>query len=420
MTKFHPHKSLLVFALAAFGASAIAFSSPKKDREYLIKFKDAESAIGFRAHAIESDLVRPDLVLTELSEEELEVMRGQPEVLVVERNMALKTLETPNDLKAEQWNLRNTKAAFDLNVIPAWRLTKGSKQVIVAVIDTGIDLEHPDLKANLWVNSAEMKGKPGVDDDRNGFVDDIHGYDFALKSGRPQDERGHGTHVSGIIGAVGNNSLGLVGVNWNVSIMALKMFPRYSEATVADAIRAIDYAVANGAKVINGSWGQSSGESDPDYVLLKEAIARAERADVTFIAAAGNNAQDNDRIQMIPATFGLANIVAVGSMDDRGQRASSSNFGVKSVDVFAPGSNVLSTVPGGSGYKSGTSMAAPHVAGVAALMLALNPGLKPTEIKRILVDSSAANQALSRYTRSGGHVDAGKAVDSVGGTRFSR
>lgn len=358
--------------------------------------------------------VRADVVQARLSEEQVKALRASKDVALVERNARLRMFAVPNDLTPSLWNLRNTRAGFDVNAVEAWDITTGSKDVIVAVIDGGIGLTHNDLAGNLWVNQKEATGVAGVDDDGNGYVDDINGYHFALNNGNPEDIRGHGSHVSGIIGAVGNNGRGIVGINWNVSIMALNMFPRYSEAQVADAIRAIDYAIANGARVINASWGQSDDEESDDYKLLREAVVRAEQAGVIFVAAAGNNGRSNDQYKLVPATFGVPNIIAVGSMDSAGRLGTSSNYGKRTVDIVAPGVSILSTVPySGTDVKTGTSMAAPHVTGAVALLLAKNPKLTIAEVKRALIENCTPNPQLAQASACGGHLNLAAALRAI-------
>jgi subtilisin family serine protease len=324
----------------------------------------------------------------------------------------------PNDpLYGELWGMRNRGQrvsdgtlgvpGIDIGAEPAWQIETGSRKVIVAVIDTGISLGHPDLKANLWANTAELSGKKGVDDDGNGYIDDVYGYDFVNRLPDPQDDHGHGTHVSGIIGASGNNGLGVTGINWNVSLMALKALDSGGEGTVDVAIEAIHYAVKMGAQVINSSWG-----GDDFSQLLQDAIADAGKKNVLFVAAAGNEGTDNDEKPEYPASYPVANVLAVAAVDNQGELASFSSFGRQTVHLAAPGVAVLSTTLQGYGVMSGTSMASPHVAGVAALLLAHEPKLSVGQLKDRLIRTATPLGSLYRQVLSSGIVNAANALQN--------
>ena len=240
-------------------------------------------------------------------------------------------------------------AGADIDMIPAWEITRGSSDVVVAVIDSGIDYNHPDLAANMWRNPGEIPGN-GLDDDGNGFVDDVVGYDFGgatYESGPdsdPMDKVGHGTHVAGIIGAVGDNGIGISGVSPNVRLMAVKNFSDYGSASDFNSIKAIAYATANGAAVINASWGGSSFNE-----ALKQAIADAGQLGVLFVAAAGNDSLNIDFDMPLqvgyPAGYSLPNLLAVASTDEADETSYFSNSGMERVHLAAPGSSILSTVP---------------------------------------------------------------------------
>ena len=232
-------------------------------------------------------------------------------------------------------------AGEDINVLRAWSITKGSKDVKIAVIDTGVDYTHPDLKDQIDVNLAELNGKPGVDDDGNGFVDDIYGYDFANKDGDPQDGHGHGTHCAGVIGASHNN-IGVAGIMANVKIVPIKFLTDDGSGETIDAIAAIDYGIKRGVNVMSNSWGGGDKEQS-----LEDAIKAAESAGITFVAAAGNESANNDSTASYPANYEVGNVISVGSYTSTGAKSSFSNYGLKSVHVTAPGSNILST------YKNG-------------------------------------------------------------------
>jgi subtilisin family serine protease/surface antigen len=311
------------------------------------------------------------------------------------------------------WGLHNTGqtgglADADIDLPEAWRTQTGSKAVIVAVIDTGGDYRHPDLAANTWRNQREIFGN-GIDDDRNGFVDDIHGYDFVNRDGDPMDDQGHGTHVAGTIGAVGNNNLGVVGVNQNVSLMHLKFLNSQGIGSTLDAVRAVDYATRMGADVINASFG-----GGPYSQAMFDAISRANNAGVLFVAAAGNESNNNDLRPSFPADYNLPNVISVAATDHRDRLAGFSNFGRNSVDIGAPGVNILSTLPGNRyGSFDGTSMAAPHVAGAAALLLAENSNQTPSQLKNLLMRTADPIASLQGKTVTGGRLNVNRALSQI-------
>ena len=309
----------------------------------------------------------------------------------------------------------------DVDAPEAWDLTTGSGNVVVGVIDTGVDYTHPDLAANMWVNPGEIAGDR-VDNDNNGYVDDIHGIDPANDDSDPMDDQGHGTHCAGTIGAVGNNGIGVAGVNWNVKIMALKfMNPTpdgRARGSTADAIECINYATMmrqRGVNVVatNNSWG-AVGEEEP---AQKEAIEAHGRAGILFVAAAGNSTLDNDgEFRSYPASHDSANIISVAATDFTDALADFSNYGRTSVDVAAPGVDILSTIPGG-GYTSysGTSMAAPHVAGLAALAWSFRPTATWQEVRSAILSSVDPIDWLSGKVATGGRVNALGTLRALGG-----
>lgn len=364
--------------------------------------------------------VRPGMVLvrsadtTAVGARSLELRLQESELVRrVEPNYIYSTSKLPNDPDlAKTWGLKNTgaldtennagRAGIDIGAERAWDLTTGSKSIVVAVIDSGIDFSHPDLSAQAWANEKELNGLPGVDDDGNGYIDDIHGYDFAGNKGDSTDDNSHGTHCAGTIGAKGNDGRGLVGVNWDVSMMGVKFLDKQGRGSLANAIKAIDYARKMGARIMSNSWG-GGGASE----LLKTAIQEAANAGILFVAAAGNDANDNDAMPSYPASYDVDNVISVAAIDNRGTLASFSNYGAKSVHVAAPGVNIVSTVPGGKyDSYSGTSMATPHVSGIAALLLANNENLSYKDLKKIIMDSSRPLYALNRRVASGGMADA--------------
>src|SRR6185369_5922144 len=256
-----------------------------------------------------------------------------------------------------QWSLRNTgqdggQYGSDIKATTAWQTTTGAATTVVAVIDSGIDFTHPDLTNNQWTNP-----NPAA-------TGDLHGWDFVTDSGEIKDEQGHGTAVAGIIAAEGNNSLGITGVMWRASLMSLRVLDNTGTGDVADAVEAIDYAVAHGAHVINLSWG-TTGNS----LALQDAIDRALRRNVVVVCSAGNSGQDLDQNPYYPASFDLKDLIVVAATDNYDQLSSWSNWSAREVMVAAPGTNILTTQrDGGYWNVTGTSAAAPVVAGVAGLL----------------------------------------------------
>ncbi len=295
-----------------------------------------------------------------------------------------------------------------INAPQGWNAASGTGQTIVAVVDTGVDLTHPDLKANLWRNPGEVAGN-GRDDDGNGYVDDVHGWDFAGNDADPSDERGHGTHVAGIIGAAGNNGVGGSGVAWKTRIMSLKMFDAAGNGSTLGGAKAIDYAVRNGAKVINCSWGGTGADAE-----LDAAIARARTAGVIVVTSAGNDGKNNDTAPQYPASYArtLDNTVSVAATTKTGL-AGWSNYGTATVAVAAPGDNIVSTAKGGgTTAKSGTSMAAPFVSGALAVLWDKNPTWTYRQVLAKLRASVEVQSALSGKVSTGGELDLAKLLDA--------
>jgi subtilisin family serine protease len=322
---------------------------------------------------------------------------------------------TPNDAAftdGRLWGLNNTgqkggTRGADINVVPAWDLTTGSTNVVVAVIDTGIRYTHQDLVGQIWVNPKEIAGN-GKDDDNNGFVDDVHGINAITMSGDPMDDNSHGTHCSGTIGAAANNGKPHVGVAWQVQLMGCKFLSAGGFGATSDAITCVNYAVANGAKILSNSWG-GGGSSQ----ALRDAIAAARTAGVLFVAAAGNSGSDNDAFPHYPSSYDLDNIVAVAALDRFDALANFSCFGLTSVDLGAPGVEIFSSTASSDSsyeYYDGTSMACPHVSGVAALILARYPNASLLELRERLLMTTHPVQDLQGRCTTGGRVDAFKAL----------
>jgi len=388
-------------------------------------------------------------------ESALATLRNISEIEIAEPDMLNQAHGSSSDpLVNSQWALNNIGQTGGLNDadvdgFQAWKTETGSADVVVAVIDSGIDYTHEDLIQNMWVNQAEANGQPYVDDDNNGCVDDVYGCDLLFRrytdsnyhglggavynaqaniGADPdfhRDSTGHGTHVAGIIGAVGNNNIGVSGVNWSVKLMAVKTYGKAGGGFTSANVRGIIYAVDNGARIINASWGYPDldGTQGSVHTLLKDAIEYAQANNVLFVAAAGNNNLDIDQVPAYPASIDLDNILTVGGTGVSDQRYPDSNYGVTSVDISAPAVDILSTAvkpgpgisgivdPSGYAVATGTSMAAPFVTGAAALMLAQNPSLSYLDLKERILASSDKLGQLMGYNSTASRLNIKRAVD---------
>ncbi|NTW80237.1 MAG: S8 family serine peptidase, partial [Geobacteraceae bacterium] len=390
---------------------------PFKEGELLVKFRTGvagEKRQGLH-HRNGGEKVRefPSLRLEKVKlkkgksiDQAMKEYAADPLVEYAEPNYRVETQATPNDPSfGSLWGM--TK----INAPAAWDMSTGSADVVVAVIDTGVDYTHTDLAANMWVNSGEISSN-GIDDDGNGYIDDVYGWNASANNGNPFDDHGHGTHVAGTIGAIGNNGNGVAGVNWNVRIMALKFLDASGSGYVDDAVECVLYInamKARGVNVVasNNSWGGGG---------YSQSLADAINADknVLFIAAAGNSANDNDANPFYPAAYRIPNLVAVAATDSSDNLASFSNYGKTSVQVGAPGVGIYSTLPqqntwgisGGYGSLSGTSMATPHVAGLAALIKAQDSGRTWSQIKNLLMTGGDPTGALEDKSISGRRINA--------------
>lgn len=311
------------------------------------------------------------------------------------------------------WGLHNLGGSggvldADIDAPEAWDLATGSG-VVVAVTDTGADLTHPDLAPSLWTNPGEIAGN-GLDDDADGWADDVNGIDTANGDGSPADDNGHGSHVAGTIAAAANNGIGVAGVAYGAKVMPLKFMTANGSGYTSAAITAIDFARANGATVVNASWG-GAGYSE----ALRQAILAAGQAGVVVVAAAGNESRNTDAAPSYPADYDLPNVISVAASDRADGLAPYSNRGACSVDLAAPGSGILSTVPGGYSTYSGTSMAAPHAAGVAALILSRAPGQSAADVRARILGTADPQPAFAGVTVTGGRLNARAAVATAAG-----
>ncbi len=408
-------------------STSMAFASEPEavPGEYLVKLRPAFASVKSDFQALSRELgmyVKSSLsdspwVLVqgasfEQSSFALKSLSQNEMVEAAEPNFIYRTSRKSDDPMLEQlWGLINfgqadsTGAAgvsgVDIGIEKAWDIQTGSRKIVVAVIDTGLDYILPDLAANAWTNDAEKNGQAGVDDDGNGVVDDIYGYNAVTNSGDPKDDHGHGSHCSGTIGGRGNDGVGLVGVNWDVRLMGVKFLTAGGSGTLADAVKAIDYATKMGANVLSNSWG-GGGVSQ----ALKESIERANAKGVLFVAAAGNDGSNNDAVPSYPASYEVPNVLSVAAINNKGELAYFSNFGKRSVHVGAPGVNVVSSTPAGYKSWSGTSMATPHVSGIAALLLAQEPGITHLEVRERLIKTAKPISGLRGKVASNGLVDA--------------
>jgi thermitase len=421
--------SLLSIPARAGGAEAVP-------GEFIVKLKSTMQVQGLDkkvlsrrlGSTVKGTIPRYNLVVVkrpvfETQTSAVKTLAQNPLVQYAEPNFIYRAVKAPNDpAYGKLWGMRNTGqkdsedkdgvAGVDIAAEKAWDIETGSDKVLVAVIDTGIDYTHPDLVDNVWTNEAEAKGETGVDDDGNGYVDDIHGMNFVeaeTPTGDPLDDHGHGSHVSGTIGGRGDDGKGIVGVNWNVKIMGIKFLSADGGGTLEGAVKAIEYANKMGAKVLSNSWG-GGGFSE----ALKEVIDESNKLGAVFVAAAGNESNNNDSSPSYPASYETENVIAVAAVDNRGNLASFSNYGKKTVHLGAPGVNVYSSVNNAT-YDSwsGTSMATPHVSGVAALLWAHEPQLTGKEIKQRLVSTTRSLTSLKGKTKSGGMLNAFNALTNA-------
>ncbi|MEK2688115.1 S8 family peptidase [Bdellovibrio sp. GT3] len=311
---------------------------------------------------------------------------------------------------SQAWGLKKSDAAR------AWSVTRGDKDIVVAVIDTGIDVNHEDLSKNLWMNPGETgkdalgrdKATNGIDDDGNGFVDDVHGWNFVSNNNKLDDNHGHGTHIAGIIGAEAGNGKGIAGVSPEVSLMVLKYYdPKVPNTdNLKNTVAAINYAVKMGAKIINYSGGGTEFSQEEH-----DAVKEAEKKGILFVAAAGNERSNSDEHHYYPADYKLKNIISVTALDPTVQVLSSSNYGVETVDIAAPGQNIRSCLPGNSyGYMTGTSQATAFVSGAAVLVMANKQAFTAADVKKYILATGDAQTQLATKTRTSRQLNLYKAL----------
>ena len=371
--------------------------SPEAERQAL----DGVPLISQRRLAIVENLYHVKLAAGTSLSEALQALGRSDDVLYAEANFVVEAFGTPNDPSfSSQWALQNTgqtpgTPGADIGAVSAWDITTGSRQVVVAVIDSGVDYTHQDLSENVFTNAGDCNAD-GIDDDGNGYADDCHGIDVVNDDPDPMDDNRHGTHVAGTIGAAGNNALGVTGVNWAVTILPCKFLDGAGYGSIADAIICLDYVAAmkdRGVNVVatNNSWGGGLFSQ-----ALQEAIRAHQQRGILFVAAAGNSGFDNDSLLTYPCAYYLPGVLCVAATTPYDDRAFFSNHGRRTVHIGAPGAGILSTTPGQS-YTSldGTSMAAPHVSGVAALLHAQVPGRDWREVKNRILAGGETRASLN-------------------------
>ncbi len=417
---------LLALALAlGILAPRVADAAPSMvSGEVLIRFKQGASDPDVRAIMADLGATRVKRFARIQTEEQritrrsvadaVSRYRNDPAVEFIEPNWIVHADLVPNDpLFPQQWSLSNSgqtggTPGADVAAVPAWDVTTGSPDVVIAIIDTGVDTTHPDLAGNIWTNPGEIPGN-GVDDDGNGLVDDVHGYDFLNLDADPTDDNGHGTHVAGIAAARGNDGAGIAGVTWRATILPLKFLGPDGTGPISAAIDCIEYAVSKGARILNNSWGGYDFSA-----ALELAIQHANDAGALFVAAAGNDAESLDSFAHYPASFREPNVIAVAATDERDQLAAFSNYGLTTVSIAAPGTNILSSFAGG-GYQvlSGTSMSTPLVSGALALLESEFPALTAEQAKSILVHSADPVPGLAGLVTSGGRLNVARMLGGL-------
>jgi subtilisin family serine protease len=442
----------LVLVAAVLGGTSIAGPTSRHavaadpviarvERQLLVRFRPgtspaAETAAhgALRAQLIHSYVSVPNLQLVRVASSQaasaiLAQYRARPDVMYAERDRVVPLASTtgktvaapdetqPNDpIYPNQWDWHNTgqlggKVGADLDAPLAWDITHGSSSVVVGDTDTGITYTHEDLVANVGFNTAECSGQPGVDDDQNGYVDDCYGIDTINGDTNPTDDNGHGTHTAGTIGAVGNNGIGLTGMNWNVTILACKSHDATGNGSISSIIECMDYNAMEkdaGYDIVatNNSYGGCPEACGFDQATL-DAIQGQLDHGILFVAAAGNSNADNDSTEVFPADYALPNVISVAATSNLDVRSTFSNYGIRSVAVGAPGQQIESTWLGNAYvYLDGTSMASPHVAGLAALIRAANPTMDWAGIRNLILAGGEPLSDLSTRTFTGRRINA--------------
>ncbi|MDQ8185156.1 S8 family serine peptidase [Pelagicoccus sp. SDUM812002] len=391
--------------ISAYVANQIVLSSESE-----LELREAEQiaeALGWtvRSHYPNSSLAVIETTKIELDtvETALAVLANANSVVTAEQNEILYALTAPNDPRYQLGHQSSLEPPedFGINALAGWGVRTNSDSVIVAIVDSGIRLDHQDLAANLWTNEYEIPGN-GIDDNQNGYVDDVHGINAIARDGDPSDDNGHGTHIAGIIGAGGNNGIGISGVAWHSNLMAIKALNDAGRGVASDVIVGIDYAGQNGAKVVNASWG-----TDVYSISLQYAIERLNEKGAVLVAAAGNDSLDIDipKDRIFPAAYSNSNILSVANSTLDGSQTGTTNWGKRNVDIAAPGEDILSTWHTSTDAyttQSGTSMSAAFATGILALTAAEYPDSSATELIDRICLTTTRSRNLSRVTKFGG------------------
>lgn len=407
--------------------------------EVIVRFKSGTTSArsvavhaGLAAHVVHEYRTLSGLQLVVLPqgmavEAALEAYQRDPDVLYAEPNYIYGLDTVPNDPSfSPLWGMHNTGQLggvidTDINAPEAWNFTTGSSNVVLGLLDTGVDYTHQDLADNIFTNPGEIAGN-GIDDDGNGWIDDVHGIDATAESGDPMDTNGHGTHVSGTMAARGNNGIGVAGVNWEAKVVACKAFDPFGDLN--DILQCMDYFLElktrpnNPVDIVatNNSWGGGAFSQ-----ALYDAIGAHKQAGMLFVAAAGNDSLNTDIEPHFPSSYDHDNIISVLALNRFNGRASFSNFGALTVDVGAPGEDVLSTFPGNSfATLSGTSMATPHVTGLVGLLKAQNPGRNAHQLKNLILTGGTSSPATTGNTLSGRRIRADASLNCVNQTLVNR
>lgn len=425
------------FIATAKVADKVRTAPERVPGEYVVKLKkgiDVQTAslvdmarmqiLGAEAFETNERFVLVKTLKSYASENVIEELRKNPNVLYAEPNYIysvnyVREATLPNDARfAELWGLHNTGqevsgangiAGADIGVTKVWGTHTGSRNIVVAVIDTGIDHTHADLANNIYVNPNEIPDN-GIDDDGNGFIDDVRGWNFAgVSNNNAMDDNDHGTHVAGTIGASGNDGIGVAGVNWKVSMMPVKFLSASGSGTLADAVKSIQYATKMRVNIMNNSWG-GGGFSQ----ALMDAIEEANQAGIIFVAAAGNNGTNNDQAPHYPSNYQVENVVSVAATTNQEELASFSCFGKRTVHIAAPGHRILSTTPNNA-YQSfsGTSMATPHVVGALALLWSTNESQDYKSVINGILQSTDKLDQYQRFVSTGGRLNVYNAVNGI-------
>jgi len=426
LSSFFKSSILIIFILIPLDIKA---EEDFVDGEYLMKYHEELSPV--QKHIISSeigllqikDFNQSKSILVEeyhskqLDNETIKELLAAGIIEFFEPNFIVHTALSPNDPHyPQQWGHKNTTqtggtAGIDIDAELAWGLTTGSEDLVIGVVDSGVLSSHPDLAPNMWINPFETSN--GLDSDGNGVADDIHGFNSISNTGNANDENGHGTHCAGVIAGRGNNGNGISGVSWKSKIMSLKFLNAQGSGTLADAIEAIEYAISMkqrgvNIRILNNSWGGASYSS-----ALENVIKSANDNNILFVVSAGNSGADNDNSNFYPANYNVDNVLSVAAIDHNGNLASFSNYGRNRVHVAAPGVGIYSThLNNNFANLSGTSMSAPYVSGIAALILSREPNLSAAQLKQRIISSAEPLSSLNGLVRSAGMANALRALSA--------